>query len=100
VWLLSLDGQWRQATAQHWNGHGGIFITNAAAIDGGMSGSPILARDGRAVGVVGTSMTRRALHAGLEETHTEGGPPTEGGPQARLTAHLPAWFVAGAAKPD
>jgi hypothetical protein len=49
-----------------------------------MSGSPILISDGRAVGVIGTS------GGGMLKVHTEGGP------QARLAAHLPAWLLAPA----
>jgi hypothetical protein len=41
-WLLSLDGQWFQCTAQH-NG-GPLWLFNAVeGIIGGMSGSPIVA---------------------------------------------------------
>jgi hypothetical protein len=81
VWLLSLDGQWRQAHAQHRGHGGGIWLSRADKFERGMSGSPILTVDGRAVGVFG-------LSSGAEgEAHTRGGP------QARLTAHLPAWIL-------
>jgi hypothetical protein len=78
VWLLSLDGHWRSARAQH-RGHGfGIWLSMAEGkIEGGMSGSPILSNKGRAVGVVSTST----------------GAATNGGPQSRLTAHLPGWIL-------
>jgi hypothetical protein len=71
VWLLSLDGKWRQAHAQHRGCGSGIWLSKAEGkIEGGMSGSPILTSDGRAAGVVSTSM----------------GSATDGGPQSRLTA--------------
>jgi hypothetical protein len=78
VWVLSLDGQWRQAGARHLGLRHGIWISKAAGIEGGMSGSPILIEDGSAVGVIAPSME---------------GAISEDGPQARLTAHLPSWFL-------
>jgi hypothetical protein len=45
AWLLSLDRKWHRCRAQHFNGP--LNITDAAAgIKGGMSGSPIITKDG------------------------------------------------------
>jgi hypothetical protein len=60
-----------------------LWVTGATnGIVGGMSGSPILAEDGSAIGVVVAG---------------SGGPgdvPTEGGPNPRLASHLPGWLLA------
>ena len=80
AWLLTLDGGWSQCLINH---HGGpLWISGAAeGIVGGMSGSPIVADDATAIGLVCVS----------------GGSPgdlhTEGGPNARLTHSLPGWFL-------
>ena len=51
--LLSLDRRWWPCTVQHQDGP--LWIRDAAGgIVGGMSGSPILAEDGSAIGVVVT----------------------------------------------
>jgi hypothetical protein len=80
VWLPYLDGSWERAKATHWKRSGwGIYLTEAARnMENGMSGSPIVTIDGIAVGVfsITTSITRG-----------------EGGPQARLRAHLPGWLL-------
>jgi hypothetical protein len=83
VWLLSLDGQWRKARAQHRKPSGGIWLSDGAALEAGMSGSPIVSADGRAAGVFSLSA------GGLSKKHTGGGP------QARLGAHLPGWLLRG-----
>lgn len=82
AWLLSRKGQWfaccvkRQPTGLLW-------IENAAQnIVGGMSGSPILAEDGSAIGVLCTSN-----HNGNEKSSREGGP------QPCLTRDLPGWAL-------
>lgn len=79
AWLRDLDGRWHPCTAGH-NG-GAIFLLDAKnGIKGGMSGSPIVSDDG-AIGVVCVG----------------GGPDmevqTEGGPNPRLTHHLPAGLL-------
>jgi hypothetical protein len=69
VWLLSLSGEWFSAQATstgRW-----LVVDKSAAITGGMSGSPIVAPDGSAVGVVSTN------HSG-----------------PLLAANLPGWIVA------
>jgi hypothetical protein len=51
-WLLGLDGDWFRCTVKRLP-KGPLFIFKAdATIQGGMSGSPILAGDGTAIGVV------------------------------------------------
>jgi hypothetical protein len=77
VWLMHLDGSWMECRAAR--GPRGLGLSGAPkGLVSGMSGSPILSQEGRAVGVFVTS----------------GGAPgelhTEGGPQVRLTTDLPA----------
>jgi hypothetical protein len=73
AWLLSLDGRWFRCNVRH-NG-GMLRISAAEGIACGMSGSPIVAADGSAIGVVCC------------------GSVTEGGPNPRLTHNLPAWLL-------
>jgi hypothetical protein len=80
AWLLSLDDRWFRCNVKH-NG-GPLWIADAVeGIVGGMSGSPIVAEDGSAIGVVCTA------GGGIGEVHTEGGP------NPRLAYHLPARFL-------
>ncbi len=81
VQLLSLDGRWFSCRARH---RGAAFWLSEATegIEGGMSGSPILDTDGRAIGVVCTA------GGGLT------GPHTSGGPNPRLFYNLPAGLLA------
>jgi hypothetical protein len=80
AWLLSLDGLWFQCSVQH-NG-GMLRVSNAIeGIVSGMSGSPIVADDGSAIGVICTSGGR------------PGEVPTSGGPNPRLVHNLPLWFL-------
>ena len=75
--LLSLDGEWFGCKVQH-NG-GPFWFTDAAkGILSGMSGSPILAEDGSAIGVV-------SVGGGVGEPHSEANP--------RLAYHLPTRFL-------
>jgi hypothetical protein len=75
--LLSLDGRWFSCTIRHFGGP--LWITHAAErVQGGMSGSPIVAEAGTAIGVV-CSITS----------------PRDGGPNARLSDHLPGWLLRG-----
>jgi hypothetical protein len=82
VWLLGLDGEWQRAKATVCGRN--IWIEGARRLEAGMSGSPILAENGDAVGVFTTSTSFGA----------DGAMHTRGGPQVRLVAHLPAWLVA------
>jgi hypothetical protein len=78
AWLLSLQGQWFPCNVQH-NG-GPLWISKAAeGIVGGMSGSPILADDGSATGVLCTGQDE-----GDDSVH---------GPNPRLVYHLPSQFL-------
>jgi len=73
--LLSLDGRWFSCTIRHFGGP--LWITHAAErVHGGMSGSPIVAEAGTAVGVVCTTTS-----------------PRDGGPNARLSDNLPGWLL-------
>jgi len=73
--LLSLDDRWFSCTIRHFGGP--LWITHAAErVLGGMSGSPIVAIAGSAIGVV-CSITS----------------PREGGPNARLSDSLPGWLL-------
>jgi hypothetical protein len=77
AWLLSLRGEWFRCNVQHDSGP--LWITKAAeGIVGGMSGSPILADDGSAIGVLCTG-------------HEEGD--SMHGPNPRLLYHLPSRFL-------
>lgn len=51
AWLLSLAGQWFPCTAEHYGGPLWLFRA-AEGIVGGMSGSPIVADNGSAIGVL------------------------------------------------
>jgi hypothetical protein len=73
--VLSLDGRWFSCTIRHYGGP--LWITHAAErVHGGMSGSPIVAEAGTAIGVVCTTTS-----------------PREGGPNARLSENLPGWLL-------
>jgi trypsin-like peptidase len=86
AWLLGLNGIWSPCKIK---GKHGIFIEHAAdGIHGGMSGSPIIADDGTAIGIV--SVSSGAL---IDEVHTSGGP------NPSLTNHLPGWLLREIATP-
>ena len=80
AWLLSLDGEWFPCRV-HYPGRALWILDAVEGIMAGMSGSPILAENGQAIGV---------CVAG-------GGPPsekpTEGGPNPTLTDDLPGWCL-------
>jgi Trypsin-like peptidase domain len=78
--LLSLENQWFGCKVRHIGRALWIFDA-ATGIVGGMSGSPIIDDDGRAIGVLCTSAS------GPNEKHTEGGP------NPRLVANLPGWLL-------
>jgi hypothetical protein len=66
--------------------NGMLMILDAAdGIAGGMSGSPIVAENGTAIGIVclGSGTTLEIQ--------------TEGGPNPRLMGNLPGWFLKGLA---
>jgi hypothetical protein len=73
--LLSLDDRWFSCTIRHFGGP--LWITHAdERVLGGMSGSPIVAVAGTAIGVVCTTTS-----------------PRDGGPNARLSDSLPGWLL-------
>jgi hypothetical protein len=77
--LLSLAGRWFQCRVRHAN-IGPLFVFEASEdIVGGMSGSPIVAADGSAIGIVTTS-------GGDAERRREGPGPT-------LMGNLPGWLL-------
>jgi hypothetical protein len=79
-WLLSLAGVWLECKVSHYGG--GLFVSEASqGIEGGMSGSPILRDDGAVIGVVSSSSGQ---HGEIQ---------TSGGPNPRLTHHLPGWLL-------
>jgi trypsin-like peptidase len=72
AFLLSLNNQWFPCTVQHYP-NGMLNICDAArGIAGGMSGSPIIAEDGAAIGIVCLSSN---------------------GPHPRLMGNLPGWLL-------
>jgi hypothetical protein len=78
--LLSLEGQWFKCDVENFGGR--LWLSHAAEfIVGGMSGSPIVADDGSAIGVMCTSS------GGLNEKHTDGGP------NPSLVGNLPGWLL-------
>ena len=78
AWLLALDGEWFECVVTHRNGP--IYLTGARRdIEAGMSGSPIVGENGRAVGVV-------CISGGADSA-------TEGGPNPRLPYSLPVWML-------
>ena len=76
-WILSLDGKWLRCVVSYHNDSGLWVVDVAQVIVGGMSGSPILAENGSAIGVMSCS------NAGGKE----------GGPNPRLSHHLPGWLL-------
>jgi hypothetical protein len=85
AWLMSLDGRWFQCKTNcktNYRSHDVLWTKSKQPIQRGMSGSPIIAGNGAAIGVVSCSIK------------TEGGPKeTEDGAHPQLCAHLPAWLV-------
>jgi hypothetical protein len=84
AWLLSPKGRWFQCDVlRHPAPNGALWISGAAEnIVGGMSGSPILADDGSAIGILCTSCSVAGSGASAS-----------GGPNPRLASHLPGWLL-------
>jgi hypothetical protein len=83
AFLLSLAGEPMQCLVQHFGGP--LCISEAVpGIAGGMSGSPIIAADGTAIGVVTT---------GSYNDDDFEKPCAEGAPNPRLIYHLPGWLL-------
>jgi hypothetical protein len=90
VWLLLLKGELFQCRFRYF-GRPGFYITDAAQdIEPGTSGSPILADDGSAVGVV--CVAGYINESGVRML-------TECGPQPVLTQNLPGWLCCRRAWP-
>jgi hypothetical protein len=88
AWLLALSGHWFSCRVTS-RGRS-LHISGAAeGIRGGMSGSPIIGPDGRAIGVVCTS--GGVVKPGQPDT----GDYRERGPNPFLAANLPGWLVRG-----
>jgi V8-like Glu-specific endopeptidase len=82
AFLLSLDQQWFQCTMVR-RPNGPLWLSEAKEdIRGGMSGSPILASDGAAIGVVCVGAS-----------HDNGETYRQGGPNAAITRNLPGWLL-------
>ena len=85
--LPSLAGEW--FTCRTRSSSRAIWIEAAAqGIRGGMSGSPIVAPDGTAIGIVSVSAITVPVGAVLEESALDDG--RDGGPNPLLCAHLRA----------
>jgi hypothetical protein len=82
AWLLTLSGQWVRCSIELVDK--GLWIEKSSRIDGGMSGSPILADGGTAIGLV---------CLGVEATSLDGTRRVErSGPNPVLEFHLPGWL--------
>jgi hypothetical protein len=89
AWLLTLEGRWSKCEIVK---HGpSLEIKNAKdGIRGGMSGSPILREDGKAISLVSMSSLATNLGEAVEAERIC----TEGGPSPCLTENLPSWLFA------
>jgi len=93
AWLLALSGQWFGCRVMS-RGRS-LWISKAAeGIRGGMSGSPIIAPNGRAIGVLCTSSG--VVTPGQQP---DTGDHREGGPNPYLPANLPGWLACGMCEP-
>ncbi len=87
AWLLSLDGHWVPCTVTI-NYDKGLYVDATPNIEPGMSGSPILADDGNAIGV---------LSVGAKTVNADGVIKLlKSGPHAVLAHHLPKWLLRSA----
>jgi hypothetical protein len=80
AWLLALDGRWVRSTVGL--ADNGLWIDNSTKIEGGMSGSPIMADDRTAIGVV---------CLGAEPSSPDGVYGNH--PNPVLEYHLPGWLL-------
>ena len=87
AWLLSLNGEWFQCAVEYQKHvDGPLWVTNPAQeIVGGMSGSPILSDDGKAIGAICLG----SLVAGEDSASLAKGDSHN----PRLTRDLPARFL-------
>ena len=88
--ILSLNNQWFPCRVRYFS-DGMLMIENAArGIMGGMSGSPIITEDGKAIGIV---CIGNEVHPEGDELTEPLHHPTEGGPNPRLMGNLPGWLL-------
>jgi hypothetical protein len=81
-WVLTLDGKWVRSDITANFGIGGVALTNDLS-DAGRSGSPILDRFARAIGLISTgSVTEK--NASYKPDH---------GPHPILVRNLPGWML-------
>jgi hypothetical protein len=91
--LLSLDGEWYPCDVVDTSYFGTevglpLWLEKAVGgIRGGMSGSPILSPDGKAIGLISVGGGRSGGGPPEERMHIEGGP------NPRLVHHLPGWLL-------
>jgi hypothetical protein len=76
-WVLDLGGIWFRCLIKYFK-DGSLWLSDTErAVQGGMSGSPILSENGLAIGVVSSS-------------NIQG---TESGPNPAVACHLPTWLL-------
>jgi hypothetical protein len=88
AFLLSLSKQWFLCKVWHYP-NGPLNIEDAASgVVGGMSGSPIVAEDGRAIGIVciGSVTHNPSSEPDLDSS-------TGGGPNPSLVSNLSGWLL-------
>jgi hypothetical protein len=84
-WVLALDNHWARTPLWLLSGLYGISLSIGPTRPG-MSGSPILNTEGRAIGVV--TIGTEAVNSKGERSEAE-----KHGPQAILTRNLPGWLL-------
>src|SRR5207247_2912345 len=85
AWLLALDGRWVSVSYTTGLDGVGIGIEATQEIKPGMSGSPILAEGGAAIGLISADASTIDSN-GLSK-------PERSGPQPTLMHHLPGWLL-------
>jgi hypothetical protein len=87
AFLLSLEGEWFPCRVRHYSNEPLMIHDAARGIMGGMSGSPIITEDGKAIGIVCIGTCLGIIVVRPEDD------PTEGAPNPRLMGNLPGWFL-------
>ena len=84
VWLLGLNMEWGSCAFERLGND--LWLTDATqGIFGGMSGSPIILENGRAIGVVVVGSGIGQIDENLDACF-------EGGPNPAFMGNLPGWF--------
>ena len=65
AFVLSLDGEWRKCAVTRPGRPGRLVVEDEGLIEGGMSGSPIVSMDGKAIGLVSTDEVHPVLRDNL-----------------------------------